>query len=116
MVPVWASPRRSVGGIGRPDERRMRADPVGAIAGAMRFGSKVTILDEPAGHLGVKGTAKAIGLVRGLRDQGVTAILVSHDMGHVFAAWGRVVAMALGRVVLDRPVAEATIDGVNAVP
>jgi simple sugar transport system ATP-binding protein len=152
MVPIMSIARNmfigreplrfSLGGIGWLDERRMRADSVGAIADvdlhlrspdalvgelsggqrqgvaiarAMHFKSKVMILDEPTNHLSVKETAKVIGFVRSLREQGVTAIFISHNMHHVFACCDRVVAMALGRIVLDKPVAETSIDEIHSV-
>ncbi len=134
--------RFSLGGIGWLDERRMREDSVRAIgdvdlhlrspdalvgelsggqrqgvaiARAMHFKSKVMILDEPTNHLSVKETTKVIGFVRSLKEQGVTAIFISHNMHHVFACCDRVVAMALGQVVLDKPVAETSIDEVHSV-
>jgi simple sugar transport system ATP-binding protein len=134
--------RWGLGGIGWLDERRMRADSVRAIADvdlhlrspdalvgelsggqrqgvaiarAMHFKSKVMILDEPTNHLSVKETSKVIGFVRSLRDQGVTAIFISHNMHHVFACCDRVVAMALGRIVLDKPIAETSIEEIHTV-
>lgn len=132
----------SLGGIGWLDERRMREESVRAIADvdlhlrspdalvgelsggqrqgvaiarAMHFRSKVMILDEPTNHLSVKETGKVIGFVRSLRAQGVTAIFISHNMHHVFACCDRVVAMALGQVVLDKPVSETSIEEVQEV-
>ena len=132
----------SIGGFGILDERKMRADSVAAIANvdlhlrspdalvgelsggqrqgvaiarAMHFKSKVMILDEPTNHLSVKETAKVIGFVQGLKTQGVTSIFISHNMQHVFACCDRVVAMALGKVVLDKPIGETSIDEVHTV-
>jgi simple sugar transport system ATP-binding protein len=84
-----------------------------AIARAMHFKSKVMILDEPTNHLSVKETAKVIGFVRGLKAQGVTSIFISHNMHHVFACCDRIVAMALGQIVLDKPAAETSIEEVS---
>ena len=132
----------AIGGFGILDERKMRDDSVAAIANvdlhlrspdalvgelsggqrhgvaiarAMHFKSKVMILDEPTNHLSVKETAKVIGFVQGLKAQGVTSIFISHNMQHVFACCDRVVAMALGKVVLDKPVSETSIDEVHTV-
>jgi simple sugar transport system ATP-binding protein len=132
----------AIGGFGILDERKMRAESVAAIANvdlhlrspdalvgelsggqrqgvaiarAMHFKSKVMILDEPTNHLSVKETAKVIGFVQGLKAQGVTSIFISHNMQHVFACCDRVVAMALGKVVLDKPVHETSIDEVHTV-
>ena len=83
-----------------------------AIARAMYFKSKVLILDEPTNQLSVKETNKVIGFVKALKKQGVTGIFISHNMPHVFQTCDRVVAMARGEIVFNRPVAETTIDEV----
>jgi simple sugar transport system ATP-binding protein len=84
-----------------------------AIARAMHFKSKLLILDEPTNHLSVKETDKVIGFVRGLSAQGVTGIFISHNLQHVFHSCDRIVAMARGEVVLDRAVADTSIDEVT---
>lgn len=81
-----------------------------AIARAMHFKSKLLILDEPTNHLSVKETSKVIGFVKGLKRQGVTGIFISHNMHHVFQSCDRVVAMARGEIVFDRPIADTSID------
>jgi len=134
--------RASAGGIGVMNQRKMRADSIRAIADvdlhlrspdtlvgelsggqrqgvaiarAMYFKSKVLILDEPTNHLSVKETAKVLGFVRGLAAQGVTGILISHNLHHVFVSCERVVAMARGKIVLDKKVRETAIDEVIEV-
>ena len=84
-----------------------------AIARAMHFKSKVLILDEPTNHLSVKETDKVIGFVRDLKKQNVTGVFISHNMQHVFQCCDRIVAMARGEIVFDRPVAETSIDEVH---
>jgi simple sugar transport system ATP-binding protein len=84
-----------------------------AIARAMHFKSKVLVLDEPTNHLSVKETNKVLGFVRGLKAQNVTGIFISHNMQHVFQSCERVVAMARGEIVFDKPVSETTIDEVH---
>ena len=132
--------RVSLGGIGLLDEGRMRREAVQAIADvdlhlrspdalvgelsggqrqgvaiarAMHFKSKVMVLDEPTNHLSVKETNKVIGFVRSLKAQGVTTIFISHNMHHVFACCDRVVAMALGEIVLDRRIGDTSIEEVQ---
>jgi simple sugar transport system ATP-binding protein len=134
--------RFAIGGIGWLDQKRMREDSVKAIANvdlhlrspdalvgelsggqrqgvaiarAMHFRSKLMILDEPTNHLSVKETKKVIGFVKGLKTQGVTTIFISHNMHHVFACCDRIVAMALGQIVLDKRVEETSIDEVQDV-
>jgi len=132
----------SIGGIGWLDQKTMREQSVKAIADvdlhlrspdalvgelsggqrqgvaiarAMHFRSKVMILDEPTNHLSVKETNKVIGFVKGLKAQGVTTIFISHNMHHVFACCDRVVAMALGQVVLDKRIEATSIEEVQEV-
>jgi simple sugar transport system ATP-binding protein len=84
-----------------------------AIARAMHFKSKVLILDEPTNHLSVKEINKVLAFVRSLPAQGVTGILISHNLHHVFQSCGRVVAMARGEIVLDKPAQETNVDEVS---
>jgi simple sugar transport system ATP-binding protein len=84
-----------------------------AIARAMHFKSKVMILDEPTNNLSVKETNKVIGFVRGLKAQGVTGIFISHNMQHVFQCCDRIVAMARGEIVFDKPIRDTSIDEVH---
>lgn len=84
-----------------------------AIARAMYFKSKLLILDEPTNHLSVKETNKVIGFAKGLKAQGVTGVFISHNMHHVFQSCDRVVAMARGEIVYDKPVSESSIDEVH---
>lgn len=84
-----------------------------AIARAMHFKSKVLILDEPTNHLSVKETNKVIGFVRGLKQQGITGIFISHNMHHVFDCCDRIVAMALGEIVMDKKLSDTSIEEVH---
>ncbi|MBV9712958.1 MAG: sugar ABC transporter ATP-binding protein, partial [Ktedonobacteraceae bacterium] len=84
-----------------------------AIARAMHFKSRVLILDEPTNHLSVKETIKVLAFVRSLPEQGVTGILISHNLHHVFQSCDRIVAMARGEIVFDKPVEETSVDEVS---
>src|SRR6476659_9064612 len=86
-----------------------------AIARAMHFKSRVMILDEPTNHLSVKEIKKVLGFVRSLSAQGVTGILISHNLHHVFESCDRIVAMARGEIVLDKPVRETNVEEVSEV-
>jgi simple sugar transport system ATP-binding protein len=130
----------SLGGFGVMDQRKMREESVRAIADvdlhlrspdalvgelsggqrqgvaiarAMHFKSKVLILDEPTNHLSVKETDKVIGFVRDLKRQNVTGLFISHNMHHVFQCCDRIVAMARGEIVFDKPTRDTSIDEVH---
>ena len=53
-------------------------------------------MDEPTAALGVKETAKVLELIRELHDQGVTIIIVSHNMKDVLAVANRVTILKNG--------------------
>lgn len=84
-----------------------------AIARAMHFKSRLLVLDEPTNHLSVKETDKVIGFVKGLKQQGLTGIFISHNMHHVFQSCDRIVAMARGEVVFDRATKDTSVDEVH---
>lgn len=86
-----------------------------AIARAMHFRSKMLILDEPTNHLSVKETNKVIDFIKSLRGQGKCGIFISHNLHHVMESCDRIVGMARGEIVMDKPVAETSIDEIHSI-
>jgi ABC-type sugar transport system ATPase subunit len=80
-----------------------------AIARATAFNSKVTIMDEPTAALSVAAISKVIDLVRELKAQGASIIIISHRLEDVYQVSDRMVVLRQGRKVTDRPV-EGDID------
>ncbi|MBL0932137.1 MAG: sugar ABC transporter ATP-binding protein [Alphaproteobacteria bacterium] len=76
-----------------------------AIARALRWNARVVIMDEPTAALGVAETKLVLDLIRRLKDEGRTVILVSHAMADVVAVATRVAILKAGRKTVDRPVA-----------
>ena len=72
-----------------------------AIARTATFASKLTIMDEPTAALGVQETAQVENIVRTLKDQGESLILVSHNMRQVFDLVDRIVVFRRGRICAD---------------
>ena len=68
-----------------------------AVARAAAFGSKVIILDEPTAALGVRESAQVLRVIKDLRDQGMSIILISHNMPHVFEVADRIHVQRLGK-------------------
>lgn len=67
-------------------------------------------MDEPTAALGVKETAQVIDLVRRLKDEGRTIILISHSMRDVIALADRAIIMSGGRKMEDIPLAGLTAE------
>ncbi|WP_405166268.1 ATP-binding cassette domain-containing protein [Nocardia sp. NBC_01499] len=80
-----------------------------AIARAVAWGKSMVIMDEPTAALGVRETAAVEKLVRGLRDRGVTVLIISHDLAQVMRICDNVVVLRRGRSVAAHRVGE--IDG-----
>ncbi len=70
-----------------------------AVARAAAWGRKVVILDEPTAALGVRETQQVLDLIRRVRDQGLSVVLISHSMPEVFAIADRIHIHRLGRRV-----------------
>ncbi|HET6173562.1 MAG TPA: ATP-binding cassette domain-containing protein [Gaiellales bacterium] len=70
-----------------------------AVARAVLWNSKLVILDEPTAALGVAQTQQVLDLVKRLADQGLSVILISHNLHDVFAVAHRITVLRLGRSV-----------------
>lgn len=67
-----------------------------AISRALRWNARLIIMDEPTAALGVKETAQVLDLIQQLHDQGVTILIISHNMEDVLAVAERVVILKNG--------------------
>jgi ABC-type sugar transport system ATPase subunit len=63
-------------------------------------GARVLLLDEPSAALGPMERTQLHGLVRRLRDEGCTVVLVSHDLDEVLDLSDEVTVLRDGQVVL----------------
>lgn len=72
-----------------------------AIARTATFASKLTIMDEPTAALGVQETEQVENIIRTLKEQGESLILVSHNMRQVFDLVDRIVVFRRGRIVAN---------------
>jgi simple sugar transport system ATP-binding protein len=77
-----------------------------AIARAMAFNSKVIIMDEPTAALSVAAISKVLELVRELKAQGASVIIISHRLEDIYSVSDRLMVMRNGRKVRDQPIAE----------
>ena len=68
-----------------------------AIGRAVMWNSKIVILDEPTAALGVAQTRQVLDLVRRLAEQGLSVVLVSHNLHDVFEVADRITVLRLGR-------------------
>lgn len=74
-------------------------------------GAKVLILDEPTAVLTPQETEQLFGVLRVLREQGTTIILITHKLKEVMRLCDHVTVMRAGRVVEELPIAQASVEG-----
>ncbi len=75
-----------------------------AIARATAFNAKVTIMDEPTAALSVAAISKVLDLIRELKAQGCSIIIISHRLEDIYQVSDRMMVMRHGRKVCDRPI------------
>jgi fructose transport system ATP-binding protein len=74
-----------------------------AVARGAAFARLVVIMDEPTAALGVRESAMVLDLIRRVRARGLSVVVISHDIPHVFELADRIHVQRLGRrvAVLD---------------
>jgi len=75
-----------------------------AIARALRWEADIIIRDEPTAALGVRETTNVLKLIERLKNQGITVILISHNMVDVVVVADQVTILRAGHVRLTRPI------------
>jgi simple sugar transport system ATP-binding protein len=87
-----------------------------AISRAVTWASKVIFMDEPTAALGVVQTRNVLDHIRRVRDQGLSVVLISHNMPEVFEVADRIEVLRLGeRVARLRPSEVSMEDVVSAM-
>jgi simple sugar transport system ATP-binding protein len=75
-----------------------------AVARATAFNARVTIMDEPTAALSVAAIGKVLDLLRELKAQGRSIIMISHRLEDIYQVSDRMMVMRHGRKVCDRPI------------
>jgi len=78
---------------------------------ALYRGARILILDEPTAVLTPQETTTLFELLRRLKSQGTTILLITHKLNEVMALCDAVTVMRGGRVVADMPIAQASVEG-----
>ena len=86
-----------------------------AIARTRLSDAKLVLMDEPTAAISVRQVAEVLDLIRRLRDQGVSIMLISHRMPDVFAVCDRVVVLRRGHKCADKRVADSSPEEVTAL-
>lgn len=94
--------------------------PVAALSGGQRqsvaicrsvmWANDLVFMDEPTAALGVRQTRKVLDVIRRVADQGVSVVLISHNMPEVLQVSDRVQVLRMGRRVAEYRRGEADVE------
>jgi branched-chain amino acid transport system ATP-binding protein len=103
---VGLSHRADVPASGASTGQRKRLE----VARALAVEPSVLLLDEPFGGVDIAATDELVDLLRGLRDQGLTLLVIEHNIEAVHRLVDRVIAMHLGEKLCEGAPDEVTRD------
>jgi ABC-type branched-subunit amino acid transport system ATPase component len=86
------------------DQRRLE------IARALAREPKLLLLDEPAAGMNPKETGELMGLIRRIRDRGITVLLIEHHMSLVMGISDRIAVLDYGVKIAEGTPAEVKND------
>jgi branched-chain amino acid transport system ATP-binding protein len=92
------------GALSYGDQRRVE------LARALAVGPKLLLLDEPAAGLNASETASLGDLLLELRADGLTLLVIEHDMELIMRSTDHVVVLSFGRKIAEGPPAEIQRD------
>ena len=83
-----------------------------AVARAIAWGHRIVIMDEPTAALGVRESGMVLELIKTVRRQGLTVIMISHNLPEVFAVADRITVLRHGRTITTIETSQTTLDAV----
>jgi simple sugar transport system ATP-binding protein len=83
-----------------------------AVSRAVMWASKVVFMDEPTAALGVVQTRNVLDLIGRVRDQGLSVVLISHNMPEVLEVADRIEVLRLGERVAQFERGDVTMEDI----
>lgn len=80
-----------------------------AIGRATAFKAKIIIMDEPTAAMSVPAIEEVIALIKHLKAEGTSIIIVSHQLDNIYEVGDRVIVLRHGRKVADSPINQKNI-------
>ena len=85
-----------------------------AIARAVHFKRSLLILDEPTSALAVRATEALLNYLIQLKGEGISSVLVTHNLHHAYQVCDRHIVMNHGRKILEVRREETTVEELTA--
>ncbi len=86
-----------------------------AIARTRLSNPKIVLMDEPTAAISVRQVAEVLDLIRRLKEQAITVILISHRMPDVFAVCDRVAVLRRGEKVAEKAIMDTSPEEVTGL-
>jgi ABC-type sugar transport system ATPase subunit len=86
-----------------------------AIARSVHSGTRILLLDEPLAAMGAKEGEMILDLIRDLKAEGHSMIVVAHNYVHILEVCDRVNLLQHGRITLDKLTSETSIEELTAL-
>ena len=81
-----------------------------AIARALYFNAELIILDEPTTSLSLTETKKVLDFIKGIKESGKSAIMISHTIYHLYPVSDRFIILDRGKIVGEFKKEELSLD------
>jgi simple sugar transport system ATP-binding protein len=81
-----------------------------AIARTLLSDSQLVILDEPLAAISIRQVQQVLDLIRRIKDEGKSVLLITHRLDDVFAVCDRILVMRRGQLVADRKADDFTVN------
>jgi len=85
-----------------------------AIARAVHFKRSLLILDEPTSALAVRATEALLNYLVQLKNEGISSVLVTHNLYHAYQVCDRHIVMNHGRKILEAPREDTSVEELTA--
>lgn len=86
-----------------------------AVARALLFKANLVILDEPTRALSTRGVEKILEFIRGLKEEGIAVIIISHIFPQIFPITDRFVILSRGRIIAEKKQGETSSDELSEI-
>ncbi|MHB1461939.1 MAG: ATP-binding cassette domain-containing protein [Armatimonadota bacterium] len=86
-----------------------------ALARAVHFKNKILLLDEPTSALSVRETEKTLEYILQLKTEGISSVLVTHNMYHGYQTCDRFVILSHGRNIGEMRRDETSIEELTKI-
>jgi len=86
-----------------------------ALARAVYFKNKILLLDEPTSALSVRETEKTLEYILQLKTEGMSSVLVTHNMYHGYNTCDRFVVLSHGKKIMDVTKDQTSIEELTEV-